>query len=79
MITKLKPYLYSEDDEEKFQLAEWIWNSHWWVEDPAGYYVCKWCGRHHTSTMPIFSTDTLCLENPAIKKLKDGKEKQGGG
>lgn len=69
MLKQAEPYLMTEDQKEKMDMANWIWNSHFWVEEPRGYFQCKWCSRNHTSTMPISADDHLCIENPKVNEL----------
>lgn len=58
-----------EETREFIEIANWAWNSHWWVEYSPGYCKCKWCGRDHTSEMGIDKDFPLCEENYAIKKI----------
>ena len=69
MLKKAEPFILSADDEERMHMAEWIWQSHNWVEETAGYYHCKWCDRWHTSQMAVRFDDHLCPKNPAVLKL----------
>lgn len=62
-------YVLKEEDKLAGSLADWIFNSHYWIEDYPGYYKCDWCGVSKTSMMSVTKDDPLCPENPAIKKL----------
>ena len=70
MLKRIEPYKYdphmTDEQAEKFALAEWIWNSHSWIEQPAGYFNCEWCMKTTTNTQAISSTDKVCLKNPAL-------------
>jgi hypothetical protein len=72
MITRLTPFqkITNITPEESF-LINWIWDSHNWLEEFAGYYKCKWCSKEHTSTMSISIDHKLCSQNPIIKKLSE--------
>lgn len=73
MLKRIDPYPYDENmsdaDAEKFALAEWIWNSHSWVEEPAGYFKCEWCHKDTTNTQAIRPDAPLCPMNPAVLTL----------
>lgn len=71
MIKRLSPVLISEKDELNRSLAEWIFNSHYLIEQTPGYYICKWCKMHITSSQPITLETPLCKENPILKKKED--------
>jgi hypothetical protein len=71
MLKRLKPYVVSEEDEVQHKLAEWIFDSHNWVEEYAGYYICAWCGVFQTSTSYITPDMPLCSGNPAVKRIHD--------
>lgn len=70
MIKRLKIYKLSEKDEEDQELAEWVFQSHKWVETVPGYFACEWCKASITSTTPISKDFPLCRENPRIKSFK---------
>jgi hypothetical protein len=38
MFKALKPFIMDEKELELQELANWIWNSHNWVEEAPGYY-----------------------------------------
>lgn len=67
MIDRYDILTISEKQQELFDIANWAWNSHYWVEYHPGYCECKWCGNKHTSEMGITHKFPLCKENPAIK------------
>lgn len=67
MIERSKVFEIAPMEKEEMALAEWAFNSHYWVEDPAGYFNCKYCGRKHTSVMPIMRGYPLCPDNPYIR------------
>ena len=74
MIKRIDPYQFDQpqftpEQCDNFELADWIWNSHSWIESPAGYFKCEWCEKQTTNMQAIYHTDPLCLENPAIKKM----------
>lgn len=60
---------YSQLEDNVDGLTEWIWHSHSWVEYRPGYYECQWCKKRHTSEMPIYKSDSLCIKNPAVTAL----------
>jgi len=53
MIKNLNPFVLSETQEEDSEIAEWAFQSHYWVEEYAGYYKCKWCNTTHSGMMGI--------------------------
>lgn len=62
----------TEEQKDLRALAEWVWNSHFWIEHQPGYYRCEWCGTYHTSLMPMhMDFSRICMGNPIIKKLCD--------
>ena len=68
MIKNLLQQEYKETLEMK--IAQWAWDSHYWIEDKKGYYHCKWCGDTWTSEMGLNEKyNNLCKGNPLIKKL----------
>lgn len=69
MIDRFRIQNITEKDQELLALADWAWNSHWWVEYSPGYCECKWCGAQHTSQMGIASDFPLCKNNPAVKNF----------
>jgi hypothetical protein len=69
MLDRLDPIKCNEESRQHSAIAEWVWNSHWWVEYCSGYYKCKWCGISCSSLTGITKDSPLCKENPAIKKL----------
>jgi hypothetical protein len=69
MLDRLDPIKCDEESRQRSAIAEWAWNSHWWVEYCSGYYKCKWCGTACSSLTGITKDFPLCKENPAIKKL----------
>lgn len=68
-IKRLHPYVLGEKEENGMSLASWVYDSHYWIENPAGYFHCKWCESYATSYTPIYSDNPLCPGNPAVKKL----------
>ena len=71
MLKRLPVTRWDGFDEEKCELANWIWNSHSWVEESPGYFVCKWCKGVSSGYTPITTDDNLCRENSAVKRLRD--------
>lgn len=69
MLDRLDPIKCNEESRQHSAIAEWVWNSHWWVEYCSRYYKCKWCGISCSSLTGITKDFPLCKENPAIKKL----------
>ena len=68
MIKNLPQPKYEES--LKMKIAQWAWDSHYWVEDEKGYYHCEWCGAGWTSEMGLDEKyNYLCKKNPLIKKL----------
>ena len=68
MIKRCKPYMLTEEDKDALALADWIWNSHYWIESYPGYMDCMYCGKKATSNVSIRSTDDLCPGNPAVSR-----------
>lgn len=58
-----------EQTREDHEIAEWAWNSHYWVKD-FGRYECAWCGMYHSSTKArgIDKDFPLCRKNYAVKR-----------
>ena len=76
MLKRMEPYKYDLDsmtDEQivNFAIAEWIWNSHSWIEEPAGYFNCEWCNATTTNMQAIRHDAPLCRENPAVISSMD--------
>lgn len=46
MIDRFEIIKDKEIVREDIELANWAWNSHWWVELAPGYCECKWCGKN---------------------------------
>ena len=67
VIKRVEPFKMNDIDEEDIEIAKWAFNSHSWVEEVAGYFTCKWCGRKHANTMAIMRGYPLCPENSYIK------------
>jgi D-beta-D-heptose 7-phosphate kinase/D-beta-D-heptose 1-phosphate adenosyltransferase len=63
----------SDATEELIALNEWVWQSHYWIETHPGYYVCEWCSAAWTSTFALDHTVRICLKNPRILKLLEGR------
>lgn len=68
MLKRSPIYSMNEQTELDKSIAEWIFQSHYWVEDRAGYFQCEWCGRVHTSGI-ITKNDDLCKSNPKIVEV----------
>ena len=73
MIKRIKPFKINEEQKINMEIAEWAWQSHYWIESYPGYAQCKWCDRYHTSEMGIDRDFPLCPQNYAIKKYIDRK------
>ena len=69
MYINKKPVVLSPEGKEDHAIANWAFNSHWWVEDLPGHATCKWCGRDNFLSNPINKDFKLCTENYAIKKF----------
>lgn len=70
MIKRLNPFILSEQQEEDGSIAEWAFQSHYWIEKMAGCFVCKWCEAvHYPSTYGITKDFPLCPKNYAVMKL----------
>jgi len=69
MLDRLNIVKLPKGSREDWELADWAWESHWWVETYEGYFTCKRCNKHHTSMMGIDKNYPLCKENYVIKKL----------
>lgn len=76
MIKRLSPFILNEQQEEDRALAEWIFNSHWWIETSPGYYNCKWCTEFHNSSMGISKEQRLCEANPSVIKFLEDHQQQ---
>ena len=72
MIKRLQVYELPAIEAEEMEWVEWAFHSHNWVEGPAGFYECKFCGKKHTSTTPIMRGYPLCPGNPYIKNYVAG-------
>jgi hypothetical protein len=59
----------TEEDKEKIELAQWAWDSHYWVEYYPGYAECEYCKNQHASEIPITANYPLCRKNPILKKI----------
>jgi len=70
MFKPLNPFVIGEKDREKIDLANWIWNSHNWIEEVPGYYKCTWCNSGASSYLQINVEAELCSKNPAVMRLK---------
>jgi len=67
--------IFTDEQRIEQQVYEWTINSHLWMDGHYNSQVCRWCGCvvGDGQTYP----DTLCKENPAIKKLlKDTPNKE---
>lgn len=72
MLKTLPPYCIPNGQTiENLELADWAWNSHFWIEEYKGYYKCKWCDRLCTSTEAITVDFPLCVKNPCLIKFKN--------
>lgn len=69
MIERFEILKISNEQKELLSLADWAWNSHYWIEEYPGYCKCKWCGKNHTSEMSINWKFPICRKNPAIKNF----------
>ena len=69
MIKKLSEYKINEKDQLDIELAEWAFQSHYWIETYPGYYECDWCGVKHTSVLGITKDFPLCRNNYAINRF----------
>lgn len=68
MLKRLPPELLAYGMVlEEYELAQWVWNSHYWIEYAPGMYRCKWCEFTHTGHLPAGKNYPLCPCNPAIK------------
>lgn len=56
----------TEEQQEQMYWSRYKFDSHRWVEYAKGYYQCSFCGRQHTSAMPI-NFASLCQSNPHLK------------
>lgn len=74
MIERIVPHTIPDEymtDEQKAELllAEWAFDSHYWIEHPKKYYRCRWCERTHAKGQLVDKNFPLCPENPKIKNL----------
>ena len=69
MMRRLHPFIMNEPDQSRVELASWIFDSHFWIEDYPGYFHCLYCNIQHTSTMGITDDAPLCSQNPAVLRL----------
>jgi hypothetical protein len=69
MIKRLNPFNITEERASDMALADWSFNSHFWIEESIGYFVCSKCGARHTSIQPITKDYPLCMGNPRLKDL----------
>lgn len=61
-------------EKEELSLAEWCWNSHFWVVLKDGYSKCEWCGNYWTDQTPLTKEyNVICKGNPVIKVFLRGK------
>lgn len=65
-LTEKMPEL-TEEQKEKMNWDNWVWNSHKWIEKERGYYTCDFCGNMTTNLMSLGSVG-LCKKNPEIIK-----------
>ena len=75
MWKRLAPFIMTETQETNLSLANWIADSHNWIELSPGYFECAWCKMSLTSTMGISIEFPICKENPIIKKLINKEDK----
>ncbi len=68
-MKRLKPINLTEKEDENRGLANWAFDSHYWIEYYQGYFECKWCKKKSTSAQGINIEFPLCLENPIIKQF----------
>lgn len=71
MLKRCNPYILTETAQDDLELADWAWNSHYWIEEYSGYYHCKYCGAYFTSTQGITTDTPLCKKNPVLLKNKE--------
>jgi len=69
MWKRLNPFIITEEQTTNIELANWIVDSHNWIEVHTGYFECSWCKMQLTSTMGVSIKFPICKENPVIKKL----------
>lgn len=71
MYIRKEPVILSQEGDEAHSIANWAFDSHWWIEDRPGHATCKWCGRKNYlySSNGINKDFKLCKENYAIKKF----------
>ena len=70
MIKRFHIPIINEKAEENFELAQWAWDSHCWVEYSPGYCKCKWCDSHHTSETIITKDYPICQKNEIVNKIQ---------
>ena len=69
MIKRLSLYNIASIDSHDIELANWVWNSHYWIEEAPGYFKCAWCNMHQASGQGITSDYPMCRNNPKIRKM----------
>ena len=72
MLKRYQPYIIiiSESNQLQHELAEWIFQSHNWVEDNSGHFHYEFCKITKISNI-ITSNDELCPKNPVVIRLKE--------
>ena len=51
------------------QIAQWIYDSHYWDEETLGHFRCKWCNTTWDPGMTISRDWPLCPKNPLLKSF----------
>lgn len=74
MIKRSPVFSVNEPTDLDKSMAQWIFDSHYWIENGAGYYQCEWCGKVHTHYSMITKNDELCNGNVKIVELKNDKK-----
>jgi len=69
-VKRLPIHNFYESDENwlDHQIAEWAFDSHYWIETSPACYECQWCRITHIANC-IDKYFPLCKENPALQKL----------
>ena len=70
MIKRQPIPIISEKKEYKNQFCEWLYNSHYWVENKYGIMCCKWCAKIAPT---LLNKAKICLKNPEILNIINRK------